>query len=76
MNRTETINARTAVNRHLYLVDEFVDNVKRIAKNHGKSLEDSYEYLLAVKIKNSSNNTAKCAWEIIAEKAKFDLGIK
>lgn len=70
------INARTAVNRNNLLINEFVDNVKRISTNHGKSLEDSYKYLLAVKIKNSSNDTARCAWEIRAEKAKFDLGIK
>jgi hypothetical protein len=76
MNRVETINGRTAVNRHLYLVIEFVDDVKRFAENHEKTLEDSLNYLLAVKIKHSSNDTARCAWEIIAEKAKIDLDIK
>jgi len=76
MNRAELINGRTAVNRHLYLVNEFVADVKRFAENHEKSLEDSLDYLLAVKIKHSSNDTARCAWEIIAEKAKFDLHIK
>ena len=76
MNRTETINARTAVNRNNFLINEFVADVKRFAKNHEKSLKDSLEYLLAVNIKHSSNNTAKCAWEIRAEKAKAILGLK
>ena len=76
MNRVELINGRTAVNRHLYLVNEFVADVKKFAENHEKSLEDSLDYLLSVNIKHSSNDTAKCAWEIIAEKAKFDLNIK
>ena len=76
MNRVETINARTAVNRNNLLIKDLVQSTENFAKNWNKTLAESLDYQVQLRIKHSTNNNAKCAWEIRAEKAKAILGLK
>tara|TARA_R100000951_G_scaffold52673_1_gene44363 strand:- start:2698 stop:2946 length:249 start_codon:yes stop_codon:yes gene_type:complete len=76
MNRVETINASTAVNRNNLLIKDLVESTENFAKNWNKTLAESLDYQVQLQIKYSTNDTARCAWEIRGEKAGLILGLK